>query len=194
MKRSASVLTMIGLLAILIQSGCVKKVAPVTGSSGLEGGDESGFDRPSDAFSGGSDGLREEAIRDEEVFRPETEEIKTERPAPISLVDIYFDYDRASLTDRAEKTLRDNGKNLMQSPRTKILISGHTDERGSNEYNLALGARRARTVKQFLEAFGIEPSRMEMISYGEEKPFCRENRENCHPLNRRAHFVVKPER
>ncbi len=203
MERRSSVLITIGLLLIFMQSSCVKKVAPVSGSAGLGEGNSSGFnesdDRSVDVFSGDDGGLREEAIQDEplreeSVFQTPREEIEPERAPSLEFRDIFFDYDRAALTEQAEMTLRENAKTLMQFPKIRIRISGHTDERGSNEYNLALGARRARTVKQFLEAFGVEPGRIEIISYGEENPFCKEKRESCFQQNRRAHFFMKPER
>lgn len=97
----------------------------------------------------------------------------------------------AILKGEAEKALRANAKSLLRHPTTRIQISGHTDGRGSSEYNLALGERRARTVKQFLEAYGISPKRIEIISYGEEKPFCQGDGEHCWEQNRRVHFSIK---
>ena len=78
---------------------------------------------------------------------------------------------------------------LKEYPAMQIIIEGHTDERGTNEYNLVLGERRSRTTKRYLVASGIAPERISTISYGEERPFCFEKTEECFQLNRRAHFV-----
>jgi len=78
----------------------------------------------------------------------------------------------------------------MDNPDAKILVEGHTDERGTNEYNLALGDRRANAVKDYLVSLGVSSSRIETISYGEEKPLCMGSDEECWQKNRRAHFVV----
>ncbi|MBI2493820.1 MAG: OmpA family protein [Candidatus Rokubacteria bacterium] len=73
-----------------------------------------------------------------------------------------------------------------------ILIEGHADERGTNEYNLALGERRAKSVMNYLASRGVQAGRMTLISYGEERPLCAEKNEDCWSRNRRAHFLVKP--
>lgn len=204
MKRKAMLFIVMGSVLMFSQSGCVKKIRPVSGNIVLEGGerldDRSTFSREEriendpNGFSGGMNEVREETIQEGELFKARMDEVKTEGLSSSHLRDIFFEYNRASLRNRSEENLRENARQLLRHPSSMIRISGHTDERGSNEYNLALGARRARTVKRFLVAFGIASGRIEIISYGEENPFCNRNEENCWKLNRRAHFLVNSER
>jgi peptidoglycan-associated lipoprotein len=79
---------------------------------------------------------------------------------------------------------------LRTHPEIKVIIEGHCDERGSTEYNLALGDRRAQAARQFLISLGVSPDRLETVSYGKERPFCFESNEICWQQNRRAHFVL----
>ena len=106
------------------------------------------------------------------------------------LGDIYFDYDRASLTDRGRDQLTRNAELLRQHPQFLLTLEGHCDERGTPEYNLALGERRAYSVRDFLSALGVEESRLRTISYGEERPVCVDSDESCWSQNRRAHPVI----
>jgi len=106
------------------------------------------------------------------------------------LKDIYFDYDKYTIRSDARATLRANYEVLKDMPRAKVLIEGHCDERGSKEYNLALGQRRADAAKEYLVGLGIEPTQLSTISYGKEKPMCTEHTEDCWAMNRRAHFVL----
>ena len=106
------------------------------------------------------------------------------------LEDIQFAYDSIDLDERARETLRRNRDWLEAHPGARVEIEGHCDERGTIEYNLALGARRAAAAKDYLTALGISPSRITTISYGEELPLCREPTESCMQRNRRGHFVV----
>jgi peptidoglycan-associated lipoprotein len=104
--------------------------------------------------------------------------------------DILFDFDRYNVKDMYKPELKKVSSWMMENPESKILVEGHTDERGTNEYNLALGDRRANSVKDYLVSLGVASSRIESISYGEEKPLCAESDEECRQKNRRAHFVV----
>lgn len=81
---------------------------------------------------------------------------------------------------------------MKANPRSVILIEGHADERGTNEYNLALGERRAKAAMNYLVAQGVPANRITVISYGEERPLCTERTEDCWARNRRVHFLVKP--
>lgn len=102
---------------------------------------------------------------------------------------IYFDFDQARLSSEAKRTLAGNADWMRANPNVSVQIEGHTDSRGSNEYNLALGERRARVVKQYLQGLGIESRRLPIISYGEEKPLIAEESESAWGKNRRANFV-----
>jgi peptidoglycan-associated lipoprotein len=106
------------------------------------------------------------------------------------LQDVHFDYDRYDLRTEDRATLQHNADWLKQNPNAKVEIEGHCDNRGTVEYNLALGAKRAKAVKDYLTSLGIPPDRLSTISYGEELPLCREDAEECWARNRRAHSVV----
>jgi peptidoglycan-associated lipoprotein len=104
--------------------------------------------------------------------------------------DVYFDYDEATLSDEARDKLARNADLLRGQPRFTLTIEGHCDERGTNEYNLALGERRANATRDYLASLGVASDRMRTISYGEERPVCTESDESCWRQNRRAHMVV----
>ena len=111
-------------------------------------------------------------------------------PAGSPLKEIYFDFDRYDLSGDARATLRHAGDWLRSNSAPRVEIEGHCDERGTNEYNLALGAKRAQAAKDYLVSLGVASERLSTISYGEEIPVCRENSETCWQRNRRDRFVV----
>jgi peptidoglycan-associated lipoprotein len=102
--------------------------------------------------------------------------------------DVFFDYDKANIRGDMTSVLQGNASWLKANPNARFTIEGHSDERGSEEYNLGLGDRRANAVKEFLMSQGILASRINTVSYGEERPVCREQTEECYTKNRRAHF------
>jgi peptidoglycan-associated lipoprotein len=104
--------------------------------------------------------------------------------------DIYFDFDKYDLKPEARAILVEKAEFLKKYPTVRILIEGHCDERGTNEYNLALGERRANSVKQYLIHLGISPDRLSTISYGEERPVDPRHNEEAWAKNRRAHLVI----
>jgi peptidoglycan-associated lipoprotein len=103
---------------------------------------------------------------------------------------VHFELDRYDLTPEAESTLQKQAALLQQYPEVVITIEGHADERGTREYNLALGERRADTVRNYLAALGISPDRVSVISYGKERPQCPEASEGCWSQNRRGVTVA----
>ena len=105
--------------------------------------------------------------------------------------DAFFDYDRYDIREDARAALAANARALKERPSIRITIEGHCDERGSSQYNLALGDRRAISARDFLVSQGIDSSRIDTVSYGEERPFCQEKNEECWQLNRRAHIVLR---
>ena len=109
-----------------------------------------------------------------------------------SVKDVFFAYDKSNIASNEESILEGDAKFLQAHSYMKLWISGHCDERGSEEYNLALGDSRADSVRDQLERFGIKADRIRTISYGKEKPFCSEETEACWQLNRRAHFSLQP--
>ena len=108
-----------------------------------------------------------------------------------NIKDAFFDYDQYSIREDAQQALISNARALAQRPSIRVTIEGHCDERGSEKYNLALGDRRAISAKDFLVSQGVDASRIDTISYGEERNFCEEKNEDCWQLNRRAHFVMR---
>jgi peptidoglycan-associated lipoprotein len=108
-----------------------------------------------------------------------------------NIKDVYFDYDKSDIRSDQMSSVQSNAQFLAQHPNINITIEGHCDERGSTDYNLALGDQRASAVKNALATFGINAGRVKTISYGKEKPFCTESNEACWQQNRRGHFVFQ---
>ena len=108
-----------------------------------------------------------------------------------ALRDVHFEFDRAELRPEDARVLDANARWLLERPGTQVLIEGHADARGTSEYNLSLGDARARVTRDQLVARGVVASRITILSYGEERPACRDSSEKCWAQNRRAHFLVK---
>lgn len=128
--------------------------------------------------------------------KPEAPPPAPETPPPsteerLSLEDAFFDFDDFSLRSDAKSALTNDGKYLERNSSASIVIEGHCDERGSVEYNLALGEKRAKAAKEFLVSYGITSNRMTTISYGKERPYDPGHHEEAWAKNRRAHFVAK---
>lgn len=141
--------------------------------------------------------------KEEEVYEPEPIKPVTEEPVTDILsytVDelnkmgylkhVYFDFDKYDIKEEYKKVLEENAAFLKNNKNIKILIEGHCDERGTREYNLALGQKRAEAAKNYLVALGIEEERIDTISYGKERPVALCHNESCWWQNRRAHFVI----
>jgi len=126
-------------------------------------------------------------LSEEELFRRKSlDQLNAEHP----LSDAFFDYDQNALRDDARQALQRDAQWLAKWPQTKIRIDGYCDERGSAEYNLALGDRRSETVREYLTGLGVRPERIEARSLGKEAPFCRDSGESCWSQNRRGHLVI----
>jgi peptidoglycan-associated lipoprotein len=144
----------------------------------------------------------EATISEEVVHEPVTEtivseEVTEELPEDLAqlnaqgyLEDVFFDTDRFDLRPEARDALTKNAAWLQKHPTISILVEGHCDERNTREYNLALGERRASAVRDYLVFLGIAAQRIQIISYGEERPFALGHDESAWHLNRRAHFVI----
>ena len=104
--------------------------------------------------------------------------------------DIYFDYDESNLSDDTRDKLSRNADLLKSNAQFSVTVEGHADARGTSEYNLALGERRANAVKQYLGSLGVGADRMRTLSYGEERPVCTEDAESCWSQNRRVHMII----
>jgi peptidoglycan-associated lipoprotein len=103
---------------------------------------------------------------------------------------VYFDTDKADLTDAGRAALQKNSDYLRRWTSVRVMIEGHADSRGTNEYNLALGERRASAARDYIISLGIAAARITIVSKGEEAPLCQEDAESCWSQNRRAYFVV----
>ena len=114
----------------------------------------------------------------------------TDTPPTSPLKEIYFGFDSFDLNPEARATIKINADWIKANPSVRVEIEGHCDERGTNEYNLALGAKRAQAAKDYLVTLGIANERLSTISYGEELPVCKENTEECWQKNRRDRFVI----
>lgn len=126
-------------------------------------------------------------LSEDELFaRKSLEELNAERP----LADVYFDLDGAVLREDARAPLQKDAEWMRRWTSTKISVEGHCDERGSSEYNLALGERRAVAVKEYLVSLGISGDRIMAVSKGKESPFCSDANDSCWQQNRRGHFVI----
>jgi peptidoglycan-associated lipoprotein len=135
--------------------------------------------------------IQEETIQDERLSESEKRaEIRVDRDM-FENDDVQFEFDSAKLSMEAQDILRRKAEWLKANPRAKVIIEGHCDERGTNEYNLALGDRRAFSAKSFLVDLGIADSRLTTVSYGEERPIDSRADEDAWAKNRRAHFVIK---
>jgi peptidoglycan-associated lipoprotein len=133
----------------------------------------------------------EERITEQQLAKIETkQEVSKYKEEEGLFEDISFDFDMYDIRPDAKPVLQNVASWLLKNPQAKLSVEGHCDERGTNEYNLALGDRRAKAVRDYLIALGIGSDRIEMISYGEEKPVCSDKTEECWTKNRRAHFVV----
>ncbi len=190
----SKILVYLLLMIGLVFSGCAqKKVAqPVKPDEGMQ--QQQGTLSPKEPADKKGTLRPEERISEQQLAKIETkEEIPSYKEEGGLFEDIYFEYDKYDINQDAQPILKDVASWLLKNNSAKLLVEGHCDERGTNEYNLALGDRRAKAVRDYLIALGIAPSRIEMISYGEEKPFCLEETEECWAKNRRAHFVVLKE-
>jgi peptidoglycan-associated lipoprotein len=141
------------------------------------------------------DQKEQEPISEQEVASIESKDISKISPKYKAetegmFEDILFDYDKYNINDEYKPVLQSISSWMMKNSSAKLLIEGHCDERGTNEYNLALGDRRAKATKDFLRSLGVSSARMDIISYGEEKPLCSDQNEGCWSKNRRAHFVI----
>lgn len=186
MKRILFVLIVLGLTVL----GCAQKKVVVPEAEqpqvmrpGIEEKKESEIARPT------------ERIKEEEQAKVESKEIpsKVEEVAGM-FQDIHFDFDKYDIREDARPILKAVADYLIKNNNHKILIEGHCDERGTNEYNLALGDKRARAAKEYLISLGVSSNRIDTISYGEEKPLCNEHSEECWAKNRRGHFIIIKEK
>jgi peptidoglycan-associated lipoprotein len=193
------------LVVVVLGSGCAKRPATTQAAAPAPTGTASTTPASSQPGSpGGTAGPATAAPAPPTAMAPPT--TATPAPAPAQparpavrdfaavpeMQDIYFDFDKYDIRPTDAKTLDANAAWLKSNPNHLVLIEGHCDERGTNEYNLALGERRAKSTMNYLVSQGVQANRITIISYGEERPSCNEKTEECWAKNRRSHFLVKP--
>lgn len=120
-------------------------------------------------------------------------EIRAEQAASAAagLRDVFFTYDSFSITDEGRHALTGDAEWIKSNPQAQLKIEGHCDERGTSAYNLVLGEKRAKAVRNYLVELGVVSQHLSVVSYGKERPFCMEHGEHCYSLNRRGHLAVK---
>jgi peptidoglycan-associated lipoprotein len=189
-KKSFSIFIIILCLGLFI-AGCPKKTVVVNrGQSSIQRSEEA---RRLEAERAAREAREAQELKERELARIKEEEAKMAQGEVFEsklLKDIYFGYDKYEIRREDEGILKENAAFLKKNPRMKIQIEGHCDERGTAEYNLALGERRANHVKKYLVSLGITSDRISTISYGEERPLDPSNNEEAWAKNRRAHIVV----
>ena len=155
-------------------------------SSGLRGLDKS----PSEERVGG--GSMVAKLEPSQGSR-QVEDIRAEEAATMAagLRDVFFAFDSFAITEEGRQALSRDAEWARANPAARLKIEGHCDERGTSAYNIVLGEKRAKTVRNYLVELGINTKRLSVVSYGKERPFCKEHEETCYAQNRRGHLVVK---
>jgi peptidoglycan-associated lipoprotein len=179
-------------ILVLALGGCAPSAA--TKSDSATASPDSSASKAGQAGEGQRGGARESDAARSGSLDQLREGKSTATPASSPLKDVFFEFDRYDLRSDARDILRGNADWLKKNPSARVEIEGHCDDRGTNEYNLALGAKRSQAVKDYLMTLGISTERLSTISYGEEIPVCKDQSEDCRGKNRRARFVVVPSR
>jgi len=167
----------------------VGAVAP-EGSTKVTPGDSTTYTLTASGPGGSAESTIRITVAAPETAPPPVQNATIEQLFLREVQDAYFDLDKADIRSDARAALGKTADFLRNYPQIKVVIEGHCDERGSTEYNLALGDRRAAAVKQYMVSLGIGADRISTVSYGKEKPFCMESNESCWQQNRRGHFVM----
>ena len=128
-----------------------------------------------------------------DTSRRQVEEIQRENLATAAsgLEDVFFGFDSWQISNEGKQTLMLDAEWIKANPRQNVTIEGHCDERGTLAYNLVLGEKRAKSVQKYLVELGIDPNRLTVVSYGKERPFCKDREEGCYQKNRRGHIAVR---
>ncbi len=184
MKLPRIALALLVPLALAALPGCPKKPEPIPAPPEAEEKGTVAEEPP--VIVPKEEGFREETPRVEAKVEPSIAELNRSGV----LRTVYFDYDRSLVREDQRAVLLANAEWLRANPRYVVEIGGHCDERGTTEYNLALGDRRANAIKEYLVGLGVDGSRLELVSYGEERPAAAGSGEEAWAKNRRAEFVV----
>jgi len=220
MKRLQSIMCAPLILGLILLglSGCSSKAVQSGGDvqsaqqGAGKGSNEGGVSQniPDTSFSGqnGSGGLRgldknpsEERLggntltakADPGSASRQMEEIRAEQiaSAAAGLRDVFFAYDSFAISEEGRQALARNAEWIKSNPGAQLKVEGHCDERGTSAYNLVLGEKRAKSVRNYLVELGVAPKQLSVVSYGKERPVCTEHAESCYSQNRRGHVVVK---
>lgn len=188
-SRSLYLIAVAGLVGMLVLGGCAKKTVTATTS----GEDAASGKAPSQELSQTPKDKSVVEAPPTMVAKADEAEIaarKAREAAQKRLTDIYFAFDKWALTAEGKKNLTQSAEALKEVPTVKLTIEGHCDERGSREYNLVLGEKRAKETQRFLASLSVTNS-ITVTSYGKERPVCTEHDESCYWRNRRAHLVLE---
>jgi len=161
-----------------------------SGASGMSGG---GVGAESGGARSGTDGGTLFAKTDPSGTARQLEEMRAEQAASAAanLHDVFFGYDSWTISEEGRQALSQNAEWMRVNPRALVKVEGHCDERGTSAYNLVLGEKRAKAVRNYLVELGVSANRLSVVSYGKERPFCNERAESCYQQNRRGHLVVQ---
>jgi peptidoglycan-associated lipoprotein len=181
--RSLRILYLLAIMMIIAALGCQKRIS--TQPDATRQGQQPAVTEPQ------KEKVSEQKIdsKVESVGSKDLDAQYTESKAGM-FDDVLFEYDRYDVKETYKSVLQSLSAWMIKNDGARLSIEGHCDDRGTGEYNLALGDRRAKAVKDYLITLGVPSSRIDIISYGEEKPACREQTEACWAKNRRAHFVI----
>jgi peptidoglycan-associated lipoprotein len=189
MTRARHVGSVIGLfaLAILVATGCKKQVPSQTPAPPPPPQAAAPVTPPPPAPPPPAPPPKPAPLTEDEIFaKTSLAELNAQRP----LADVFFDYDQSGVRDDSRGPLQKNADWLKRWASTQITVEGHADSRGSSEYNLALGSRRATAVKDYLVNLGVPGTRITVVSKCKEQPFCTTESEECWQQNRRGHFII----
>ncbi len=196
-QRIISIVAMAGLLGALVLAGCsTKNVAVTTADNPTTPGQAETKAAGNGPLKGFSKNPVEEQVTQPapmvmaKAEQPTSQVRKGSDVASHRLADIYFAFDRWGLSADGKKYLVEDSETLKQHPEAKLVIEGYCDERGSHEYNLVLGEKRAQEATRYLETLGIK-NHVKVISYGKERQVCTEQDESCYWKNRRAHLMIE---
>ncbi|MBF0542386.1 MAG: peptidoglycan-associated lipoprotein Pal [Nitrospirae bacterium] len=171
------------ILLMMFMLGCAKKQATAPDKPATEVAKEEILPQTNDS---GNRGLDVDKDKNKNVKTDEA--VKGETSTPFT--DVYFDYDKSDIKSDAKATLKAASDYMIANTAATISAEGHCDERGTSEYNMALGDKRAKSVKDYLVSLGVPTDKISTFSYGKEAQVCTEHAESCWSKNRRVHFVV----
>ncbi len=201
-NRSVSLLGIIVLISLFALWGCPKKAevtaAPETSKEAADASAKEQAKADADAKAKAEAEAKAKTEADAKAkadadAKAEAEAKERAAAAASGLQPVYFDFDKSFVRDDAKPTMKANADWLKAHPKAKVRIEGNCDERGTKEYNQALGQRRATSAKKYLTDLGISAKRISLISYGKEKPVCSEANESCMQKNRRDDLVAVTE-